>query len=58
MAAAAIAAECMFSVAARDIVIGKRCSRVTRNYSLLLTVEEEFGGTTGSQWIAASAALV
>ena len=33
MAAAAIAAECMFSEVATDIVIGERCSRVKRNYS-------------------------
>ena len=33
VAAVAIAAECMFSGAATDIVISKRCSRVTRNYS-------------------------
>ena len=32
-AAAAIAAECIFSEAASDIVIGERCSRVARNYS-------------------------
>ena len=33
VAAAAIAAECIFSEAASDIVIGERCSRVARNYS-------------------------
>ena len=33
MAAAAIAAECIFSEAASDIAIGERCSRVARNYS-------------------------
>ena len=33
MAAAAITAECMFSEAASEIVIGERCSRVARIYS-------------------------
>ena len=33
MAAAAIAAECIFSEVASDIVIGERCSRVKRNCS-------------------------
>ena len=36
MAAAAITAECMFSEAASDIVIGERCSRVTRTTAFIL----------------------
>ena len=44
MAAAAIAAECIFSEAASDIVIGERCSRVKRNCSFYRHVAHCGGG--------------
>ena len=52
VAAAAIAAECIFSEVATDIVIGERCSRVKRNCSFYRHVAHCGGGIWRDNWVA------